>query len=447
MRGLTAVVAAGLALAVPATAHAAAPAVAPYVVTLDASVDDSGTAVESLEGTGGFQAGFRYHTALKGFSADLDARQVARLERDSRVAFVEPDIAFTAAGRRAEDEKEPEASEGPAKGRSAEGTRAAQVVPAGIRRIGAATATTTHGSSITNVAVLDTGVDLRSPDLDAISGVNCIRPGTPAQDDDGHGTNVAGVIAARDDDGGALGVAPATRIYAVKVMRAGGTGTLSQILCGIDWVTAHAQHLNISVANLSAGAAGTDDGHCGATSGDAQHAAICRSVAAGVTYVAAAGNRGADFATTVPAAYSEVLSVTAMTDTDGEAGGTGAAACLAGEQDDRYAAYSNFAVGADAASHTLAAPGTCVVSTGLGGGTATYYGTSQAAPHVAGTVALCLGSAGRPGPCGGLTPAEVIRRVRGDAQARATLANGFAGDTLRPSADAVFGPLAAADAY
>jgi subtilisin family serine protease len=144
----------------------------------------------------------------------------------------------------------------------------------------------------------------------------------------------------------------------------------------------------------------------------------------------------------VPAAYPEVLTVTAMSDTDGLAGAVGGAPrCVKGEADDRYGSYSNYAVGAAAAIHTIAAPGTCVVSDKPGGGTATYTGTSQAAPHVAGAVALCKGSDGVAGPCAGLTPAATIERIRADAAAAATMANGFAGDPLRPLTGRQYGNL------
>ena len=82
-----------------------------------------------------------------------------------------------------------------------------------------------------------------------------------------------------------------------------------------------------------------------------------------------------------------------------------------------------------------------------GGGTATYYGTSQAAPHVAGTVALCLGNGGTAGPCNGLTPVQIITKVRGDAAAAATTSSGFSGDPLRPISGKYFGFLDAAAGY
>jgi subtilisin family serine protease len=136
-----------------------------------------------------------------------------------------------------------------------------------------------------------------------------------------------------------------------------------------------------------------------------------------------------------------------MTDTDGLPGAKGTAPkCKSGETDDKYATFSNYAVGAIATAHTIAAPGTCIVSDKLAGGTSTYYGTSQAAPHVAGTLALCFGSGGD-GPCAGLAPSQAIAKVRADAAAAATLTTGFAGDPLRPVSGKYFGYLASAAAY
>ena len=101
----------------------------------------------------------------------------------------------------------------------------------------------------------------------------------------------------------ATGVAPGTRIVSVKVLNSKATGTLSQILCGIDWVTANAAAWNIRVANMSITGSGRNDGNCGNTNNDAEHQAICRSVAAGVTYTVSAGNSKTDFAGSIPAAY------------------------------------------------------------------------------------------------------------------------------------------------
>jgi subtilisin family serine protease len=316
-------------------------------------------------------------------------------------------------------------------------------------RVGAATPSLVHAGSGVGIAVLDTGIDLTNHDLNAVSAVNCIKSTSSAQDDNGHGTNVAGVIAAADQGAGVVGVAPSANLYAVKVLDKTGSGTLSQILCGINWVAAHASVLNIRVANMSLAGTGANDNNCGNTNKDLEHQAICSATAAGVTFVASAGNNSRSFASYIPAAYPEVLTVTAMTDTDGLPGGLGPASCSSKDKDDTYGSYSNYAASSSSLdqAHTIAAPGTCVVSDGLGGKTSTYTGTSQAAPHVAGAVALCLNDGGVPGPCAGLTPAQIIAKLRADAQAQATLVNGFAGDPLRPAAGKYFGYLVSAATY
>ena len=142
------------------------------------------------------------------------------------------------------------------------------------------------------------------------------------------------------------------------------------MICGIDWVTQKARTLNIKVANMSLAGFGFADGLCGNLLGDALNRAICRSTDAGVTYVAAAGNSGQDFSISVPAAYPEVLTVTAMSDSDGAGGALGGApTCRTGESDDRYASFSNFADPTDSGgqAHMVAAPGVCIDSTWLGG--------------------------------------------------------------------------------
>jgi subtilisin len=395
------------------------------VVVYNDSVGGVGPTTSALQTKLGFTASFRYASALKGFAATLSSQQLSALTADPQVAFVEPDTTFTAAGTVALATGETE--------------------PVGIRRIGAATTTTVHSPSGVNVAELDTGVDLKNPDLNAVSGINCVKSGAAAQDDNGHGTNVAGIVAAKDQGAGVVGVAPGTKLYAVKVLSRSGSGSLSQILCGINWVTANAAALNIKVANMSLAGSGQNDNNCGNTNKDAEHQAICNSTAAGVTYVVAAGNNSASLAGYVPAAYPEVLTATAITDSI--PGGLGPAPCIKGQADDSYATYSNFAVSATDEAHTIAAPGTCVVSDAIGGGTSTYYGTSQAAPHVAGAVALCLDDGGIAGPCSGLSSAAIISKVRGDAAATALSGNGFLGDPQRPLIGKYFGYLVSAGAY
>ena len=105
-------------------------------------------------------------------------------------------------------------------------------------------------------------------------------------DDNGHGTHVAGIIGARNQGSGAVGVAPGTKIYAVKVLNASGSGYTSQIVCGIDWVTSTRTdsdpNNDISVVNMSLGGGSSPTANCGTSVGDVEHMAICRAIAAGV---------------------------------------------------------------------------------------------------------------------------------------------------------------------
>jgi subtilisin family serine protease len=241
-------------------------------------------------------------------------------------------------------------------------------------------------------------------------------------------------------------------VWAVKVLNKRGSGSWSQVICGIDWATGTRTDSisgnDIAVANMSLGGLGSSLKTC-ATTSDALHKAICNSTAAGVTYVVAAGNDGWDFdypsQPNVPAVYPEVLTVSAVSDSDGLPGGVGGApSCRTSEADDRYASFSNYALTSTGRSHTVAGPGVCILSDWTGGGTRTISGTSMATPHLAGVVALCLNEAGTPGECDGLSPAQIIQKIRTDAEAHNGLntAYGFTGDPLNPVSSRYYGYLA-----
>ena len=390
-----------------------------YIVVYRRSLPSVDAETDRQESARGFRARLRFRNALKGFAAKLSPPQVERLRADPDVDLVVPDREVHASG--------------------AVPLAAGDSAPSGVRRMGAGTPTVAREASDANVVVIDTGIDLGHPDLNAVSGTNCVTPGTAAQDDDGHGTHVAGTIGARNNGSGVVGVAPNTKLYAVKVLDGTGSGTWSQVICGIDWVTANAKALNLKVANMSLGGPGSNDGNCGQTDGDVLHRAVCRLTTAGTSLVAAAGNDAwnlGDSPPDVPAVYPEALTVTAMSDSDGRQGGGGTTpSCRAGERDDAYASFSNYATRPGDTAHMIAAPGVCITSTWPGGGYNTISGTSMASPHVAGAVALCLGDGGVAGPCAGKGPAQIVQQLRADAEGHASrdAAYGFAGDPTRPN--------------
>ncbi|MBB5800902.1 subtilisin family serine protease [Saccharothrix ecbatanensis] len=323
-----------------------------YIVLLDNGVE--ATSVSADHGT---SANHVYSSAVRGYSAKMTATAAARLARDPRVVLVQPDGVATTT---------------------------AQTTPTGVDRVDAELSATARIDGAdqrvaVDVAVIDTGVDLDHPDLNVhTAGAKNCSNGRTADDGNGHGTHVAGTIGALDNGDGVVGVAPGARIWPVRVLNNQGSGSWSDIICGIDYVTAHADE--IEVANMSLGGSGSDSA-CGSNR-DALHEAICRSVAAGVTYVVAAGNSAANSATFVPAAYDEVITVSALADFNGLPGGGAAATCRA-DVDDTFADFSNYGADVD-----LIAPGVCVLSTWKGGGYNTISGTSMASPHAAGGAAL-----------------------------------------------------------
>ena len=360
----------------------------------------------------------------------LPLLRLGSLQKDPRVAFVTPDRSVRLLD-------------------NAAGTGATGGVPTGVLRIGAAPVAGVAGPERkTAVAIVDTGIMPR-PDLNVVGGYDCANDllgdllgggGGATKDNNGHGTHVAGIVAARDTGQGVVGVSPGTPLYAVRVFTSFGSGSLSNVICGLNWVAENAAKDNIKVINMSLGGEGSDDGHCGATDQDAFHAAVCRVTAAGVTVVVAAGNDGGDVAKTVPASYDEALAVTAMADFDGKPGGLfqGSSPCSTKGTDDTAASFSDWAVPASPdANHVIAAPGVCITSTWNDGKFKSISGTSMASPHVAGLVARCIDA----GPCAGMPPAQIMAKLRADAAARPA-DQGFLGDTHKPIDGKYYGNLA-----
>ena len=308
----------------------------------------------------GFDLGHVYTTALQGYSAQMPASVASALEAAPAVKWVQKDTQVSAT---------------------------AQTTPTGINRANADASPTakingTDERVNVDVAVIDTGVDLTHPDINVYKAgaKNCSIGAINANDLHGHGTHVSGTIGAIDNGSGVVGMAPGARIWPVKVLTDAGSGLNSDVICGIDYVAAHANE--IEVANMSLGGSGEDDGNCGATDGDAMHAAICDAVAAGITFVVAAGNDSADASTFTPAAYDEVITVSALADFNGLPGGGAASTCRS-DVDDTFANFSNYGADVD-----IIAPGVCIYSTSKLGGYETMSGTSMASPHVAGAAAL-----------------------------------------------------------
>ncbi|MEU9884141.1 S8 family serine peptidase [Sphaerisporangium sp. NPDC051011] len=359
---LTALFAAALALPViPATAAMAAPdPVGDYIVVLKDGTNATSFVNNSLAGSRAISVDNVYSHALSGYSAKMTAEAAAALAKDPLVQWVQPNKTVSTT---------------------------AQTLPTGVNRVDAELSPTARINGVdervnVDVAVIDTGIQLTHPDLNVYTpGAKNCNDGTSANDLNGHGTHVAGTIGALDNTSYVVGVAPGARLWPVRVLNASGSGTWAQVICGIDYVTANASQ--IEVANMSLGGFGTDDGNCGNNNNDAMHKSICAAVRAGVTFVVAAGNNGANAANFVPAAYDEVITVSALADYNGVPGGGAASTCSNYGADDTRATFSNFGADVD-----LIAPGVCILSTWPTNTTNTISGTSMASPHVAGGAAL-----------------------------------------------------------
>jgi subtilisin family serine protease len=303
------------------------------------------------------------------------------------------------------------------------GGSAGQVIPAGVQRIGAAPGNLDFTGRGIGVAVADTGLDFNHADLTPL-GSACFTAFSSCADDNGHGTHVAGIIAARNNKLDVVGVASDATLYAVKVLDSAGNGTDSTVMDGLEWVAINRADPPIRVVNMSLGRAGQLNDN------PALRAIVQTLYNQGITVVVSAGNEpDLDVSQQVPATYPEVLAIASSTAVDGSNGGcrffTGIIAADTTSSfttDGRFDPTTGIGV-------TVSAPGedrenvtrSCfstsvgILSTKLGGGTTRLSGTSMAAPHAGGVVALMWEKTLLLNPDGLLRPEDARATLRAKA--------------------------------
>lgn len=309
-----------------------------------------------------------YNYALKGATVRMSAEEALQLKGNSNIQLIEQDriVALappcgTPKGGPCDDPGDPDDGGG-------DGGTSTQDTPYGITRVNGVASYTGN-----NVAyILDTGIDLDHPDLnvDASRGFNAFTSGRDAKsldDGNGHGSHVAGTIAAINNDLGVVGVAPGATVIPVKVLDSRGSGSYSGVIAGVDYVAANGN--SGDVANLSLG---------GPVS-EALDQAVQNAASKGIKFALAAGNESTDANNSSPARVNgpNIYTISAM------------------DSNDVWAYFSNY--GNPPVDY--AAPGVAVKSTWKNGAYNTISGTSMASPHAAGV--LLLGAAQTDGTVSG----------------------------------------------
>ena len=304
-----------------------------YIVVLQNSVADPATVARDLVNAAGGSLLRVYTSALKGFAARLSAPAAAALQGNPLVASVEADQMMRADGTQTMD---------------------ANGDPWGLDRIDQAalplsrTYTYTSTGAGVHAYIIDTGIWTLHPEFGGRASNVFDAYGATGEDCNGHGTHVSGTIGAAT-----YGVAKGVSLHGVRVLSCAGLGLNSDVIAGVDWVTAH--HVNPAVANMSLGGGKSP----------ALDQAVTNLWNSGVFLAVAAGNDNVDACTESPSGAASVFTVAASTKTDAKA------------------SYSNWGTCVE-----VYAPGSAIVSTYVGGTTMSLSGTSMATPHVVGVAAL-----------------------------------------------------------
>ena len=339
-----------LAGAVVATPAAAQKIENQYVCVFNPGLVGQGSvkaeAARSAKAAGG-NVKFTYERTIRGFAVNASAQGVANMQaKNPRIAYCEQEQVYNVSA--------PPPGKGPGGGGDGGGSDPAQTTPWGIARVGGGQTGATG-----RALVIDSGVDLDHPDLNVNAGlsVNFTRD-KDADDGNGHGTHVAGTIAAIDNGIGVIGVAPGVEVIGIKVLDRRGSGSTSGVIAGIEYAASIANAND--VANMSLGGGFSQ----------ALNDAVIAAAQGGLEFALAAGNESTSATTKSPASanHPNIYTISSFA------------------QGDNWSSFSNY--GNPPVDY--AEPGSGILSTYKDGGYATLSGTSMASPHAAGL--LLLGS-------------------------------------------------------
>lgn len=316
-----------------------------HIVCFKENVPDHDKMISLMSRTERLRISHKYNHVFKGFSTVIPYYSLQRITNKYKnvIDFIAPDL---------------------------EVKTCTQTIPWGISRIGTTSIGSTAGIGSNNnkdidVFVLDTGVLKNHPDLNVVESLSFVTTESDTNDLNGHGTAVAGIIAARDNNTDIVGVVPGARIHSYKVANRAGSGSFSSIIAAlnkvIEWKNNNPQVQNKVVANISLG------GFTGSTSYNALDNTILKAIQNNIIVTIASGNSGNNAMYYTPAHVTEAITVGAYNNSN------------------TMATWSNYGEVVD-----FLAPGVSIVSTYLNGLRATLSGTSFAAPHVAGAAALYL---------------------------------------------------------